>query len=270
MAVNGTSNKTGLPHGMVPFHQLTDPQTRDAVMKLNENIAWLAKRAGGAPAVSRGEFDAQQILASIEANYPNAAAAASAIAQTLAAKSDAQSAASAAAGSAVSASQSATAADGSATAAAGSASAAAASADRAAAYEWSTSLAFVNIAFTYNGSNEDVVDISSLVPDSDAQYLVMVTFMWTGADATSGTKYWKISTDPSSSDTSKTKTLQETADSGDHKLVHNAKKILDLVVSGSDLLHIQNGATADTGAGQAAWNVFVKISKVATEQQEEE
>lgn len=44
MARNGTSNRTGLPNGMVPFHQIADPQTRDAVMKLNENVAWLAKR----------------------------------------------------------------------------------------------------------------------------------------------------------------------------------------------------------------------------------
>lgn len=44
MAQNGTSNRSGLPHGMVPFHQIPDPQTRDAVMKLNENIAALARR----------------------------------------------------------------------------------------------------------------------------------------------------------------------------------------------------------------------------------
>lgn len=44
MAQNGTSNRTGLPHGMVPFHHLADPQMRDTVMKLNENIVWLARR----------------------------------------------------------------------------------------------------------------------------------------------------------------------------------------------------------------------------------
>lgn len=44
MAQNGTPNRTGLPHGMVPFHQIADPQLRDAVMKFNENIAWLAQR----------------------------------------------------------------------------------------------------------------------------------------------------------------------------------------------------------------------------------
>lgn len=44
MAANATSSKSGLPHGIVPFHQITDPQTRDAVMKLNENIAYLARR----------------------------------------------------------------------------------------------------------------------------------------------------------------------------------------------------------------------------------
>lgn len=44
MAQNGTSNRTGLPNGMVPFHQIADPQTRDAVMKLNENIVHLARK----------------------------------------------------------------------------------------------------------------------------------------------------------------------------------------------------------------------------------
>lgn len=44
MARNGTSNRTGLPNGMVPFHHLTDAQVRDVVMKLNENIAALARR----------------------------------------------------------------------------------------------------------------------------------------------------------------------------------------------------------------------------------
>ena len=48
MAINGTSNKTGLPHGMVPFHQIPDPQTRGAVMKLNENIIALARRLAAA------------------------------------------------------------------------------------------------------------------------------------------------------------------------------------------------------------------------------
>lgn len=36
--------KTGLPHGMVPIHQIADPQLRDVVMKLNENILALAKK----------------------------------------------------------------------------------------------------------------------------------------------------------------------------------------------------------------------------------
>lgn len=50
MATNGTSSRTGLPHGVVPFHHLTDPQVRDAVMKLNENIASLARRLASAEA----------------------------------------------------------------------------------------------------------------------------------------------------------------------------------------------------------------------------
>jgi hypothetical protein len=44
MVKNGTSNRTGLPHGNVPIHQIPDPQTREAVMKLNENILALARR----------------------------------------------------------------------------------------------------------------------------------------------------------------------------------------------------------------------------------
>jgi hypothetical protein len=44
MARNGTSNRTGLPHGNVPIHQIPDLQTREAVMKLNENILALARR----------------------------------------------------------------------------------------------------------------------------------------------------------------------------------------------------------------------------------
>jgi len=35
---------SGTPHGMVPIHQIADPQMRDVVMKLNENIHALEKR----------------------------------------------------------------------------------------------------------------------------------------------------------------------------------------------------------------------------------
>ena len=34
----------GTPHGAVPFHHIADPQVRDAVMKLNENILALERR----------------------------------------------------------------------------------------------------------------------------------------------------------------------------------------------------------------------------------
>lgn len=44
MDANATARRTGLPHGIVPIHRLTDPQTRDAVMKLNENIMALERR----------------------------------------------------------------------------------------------------------------------------------------------------------------------------------------------------------------------------------
>jgi hypothetical protein len=54
MANNGRSNRTGLPNGMVPFHQIADPQTREAVMKLNENIASLARRLAALEAATNG------------------------------------------------------------------------------------------------------------------------------------------------------------------------------------------------------------------------
>lgn len=44
MAARAADRGAGLPHGAVPFHHLADPQVRDAVMKLNENILALAKR----------------------------------------------------------------------------------------------------------------------------------------------------------------------------------------------------------------------------------
>lgn len=165
MAQNGTSNRTGLPHGMVPFHQLTDPQTRDAVMKLNENIAWLAKRPAGAAAISREEFDAQQILASIETNYPNAAAAASAIQQTISAKNAATSAAGSAAASEAAASASAETAAAAATAAARSA-------------EQSSGLAgsanFINVDL--GATARQTIYMAALIDDTDKTYRVKVTF----------------------------------------------------------------------------------------------
>lgn len=56
MAQNRTfkTARTGLPHGMVPISQIGDPQVRDAVMKLNENIVWLARRFVDSEAVFRG------------------------------------------------------------------------------------------------------------------------------------------------------------------------------------------------------------------------
>lgn len=47
---NGTANRSGLPHGMVPFHQIADAKAREAVMKLNENIVSLARRLAAAEA----------------------------------------------------------------------------------------------------------------------------------------------------------------------------------------------------------------------------
>lgn len=172
MAQNGTSNRTGLPNGMVPFHQIPDPQTRDAVMKLNENVAWLARRpAGGGDAVVQYK-DAQNLLDSIEANYPNAAAAASAIPQALAAKTAAEGAASSATASAASATANAA-------AAAASASSASASAAAAASYAADAALAgSINYANVSLGSLSSYrVYMAALVDDASATYRVQIRFV---------------------------------------------------------------------------------------------
>ena len=44
------NRRTGLPHGAVPFHHIADLQTRDAVMKLNENVLALERRLAAAEA----------------------------------------------------------------------------------------------------------------------------------------------------------------------------------------------------------------------------
>ena len=292
MAVNGTSNKTGLPHGMVPFHQIPDPQTRDAVMKLNENIVALAKRpAGGGSAGPVVQYkDAQNLLNSIETNYPNAAAAASAISQTLSAKTAAASAATSAVGSATAAAasvgeaaDSATAAAGSAAAAAGSAAAAAGSATNAAAsalaaaaHDWSTAFAIVNTALVYsgtNGANVDCFPMFAFVPDdsADARYLFTASFCNTSA-LTSGTRYFKLSRNTNSSDPSDTvedtwtassaEPIPAAADKRNENTPANATKTLSLEVSGADSVYMQNGATSNTGVGTAQWTVFVKIVKL--------
>lgn len=174
MAVNGTSNKTGLPHGMVPFHQLTDPQTRDAVMKLNENIAWLAKRpAGGGSAEPVVQYkDAQNLLNSIEANYPNAAEAANAIQQTISAKNAATSAAGSAAASEAAASASEASASESAETATAAATAAARSAEQSSGLAGSANFVNVDLGTTAR----QTIYMGSLVDDTDKTYRVKVTF----------------------------------------------------------------------------------------------
>ena len=42
-----------LPHGTIPFEQVRDPQVRDALMKLNENLRSLARRLAAAEAAVR-------------------------------------------------------------------------------------------------------------------------------------------------------------------------------------------------------------------------
>lgn len=52
---NGGTVRAELPNGMVPFHQIADLQTRDAVMKLNENILALARRLAALEAKNGGK-----------------------------------------------------------------------------------------------------------------------------------------------------------------------------------------------------------------------
>lgn len=168
MARNGTSNRTGLPNGMVPFHQIADPQTRDAVMKLNENVAWLAKHpAGSGRSDAAVEYkDAQNLLDGIEANYPNAAEAASAIPQVLAAKTAAEGAASSATASAASATAS---------EASASASAAAAASYAADAGALAGSINYANVSLGSLSSYR--VYMAALVDDASATYRVQIRFM---------------------------------------------------------------------------------------------
>lgn len=44
MSNKKTKGRTGLPHGLIPIHRIADPQTRDAMMQMNENMAWLARK----------------------------------------------------------------------------------------------------------------------------------------------------------------------------------------------------------------------------------
>ena len=262
MAQNGTSNRTGLPNGMVPFHQIADPQTRDAVMKLNENIAWLAKRpAGSGRAEAVVEYkDAQNLLDSIEANYPNAAEAASAIPQVLAAKTAAEGAASSAAASAASATAGAESASSSAESATASASAAASSAERAASFDWSTAFCHSRNVATNYSTGQYSLPIVSIVPDASLAYHVVVDFVCE-ARMTTGSRYFKISTDRE--DAEKTREASFTATSSDPKEIGD-KVTLEMDVLGSDKLYILNGGSSSTATSGAStyWTVYVKISKL--------
>ena len=262
MAQNGTSNRMGLPNGMVPFHQIADPQTRDAVMKLNENVAWLAKRpAGSGRAEAVVEYkDAQNLLDSIEANYPNAAEAASAISQVLAAKTAAEGASSSATASAASASASEASASESAEAASESASAAAASASAAAAYDWSTAFCHSRNVATNYSSGQYSLPISGIVPDVSLSYHVVVSFVCE-ARMTTGSRYFKISTDRE--DAEKTREDNFTASSSSPKEIGDIVA-LEMDVLGSDTLYILNGGSSSTATSGAStyWTVYVKISKL--------
>lgn len=262
MAQNGTSNRTGLPNGMVPFHQIADPQTREAVMKLNENVAWLAKRLAG---IGRAEAvveykDAQNLLDSIEANYPNAAAAASAIPQVLAAKAAAEGAASSATASAASATANAESASSSAEAATASASAAASSAERSASFDWSTAFCHSRNVATNYSTGQHSLPISRIVPDVSLSYHIVVSFVCE-AHMTTGSRYFKISTDKE--DAEKTREDYFTASSSSPKYIGDIVA-LEMDVLGSDKLYILNGGSSRTATSGAStyWTVYVRISKL--------
>ena len=51
MSKNVTTKK--LPHGTIPFVQIRDPQTRDALMKINENQRLLDKRLAAVETATR-------------------------------------------------------------------------------------------------------------------------------------------------------------------------------------------------------------------------
>lgn len=42
-----------MPHGTIPFEQIRDPQTRDALMKINENQRNIDKRLAAVEAATR-------------------------------------------------------------------------------------------------------------------------------------------------------------------------------------------------------------------------
>ena len=69
---------TGLPHGSVPFHFIQDQQAREAVMKLNENILWLARQMSyGGISASAGKGKSDVVVpAATTANKAKTAAAA--------------------------------------------------------------------------------------------------------------------------------------------------------------------------------------------------
>ena len=276
MAQNGTFNKSGLPHGMVPFHQIPDPQTRDAVMKLNENIVALAKRPyGGGVENNSANINAAELLASIEANYPNAVAAAAAISQVTASVSAASESAAAAAGSALAAAGSADDADDSADEAAGYALAAAASADRVASYEWSTSFVLVpgtgTSGFALNKASHRF-PMSAFVPDDSASYMVTATFFHMAA--TNGTKYCFFYVGDANGDFDYSTDLARGSEDDDPNIIDNAagsSRVVAKTVPGNRMIAFVNAGTAATsgntqgqsnGNGTSTCAVFVKISKL--------
>lgn len=74
------------PHGIVPFQNIADVQVRDAVMKLNENIMFIAKKAGEVKVAAPSNVDTTAAIAAIEKYLPQAQEAVNAIAQTLSAR----------------------------------------------------------------------------------------------------------------------------------------------------------------------------------------
>lgn len=258
---NRFERNTGLPHGSVSPLGVTDAQTRDVLMRLNENIVALSKiKAGFVRSPSAATIDAEKLLKSIEENYPNAAAAMEAVQQVAAAASAASESAAAASGSAIAAAGSAREAANHASDASRSASAADASASVVGQYAWSAvaTLATYN-ALTYKGSGVNTFDLGLFVPDKNESYDVTAIFYRMNSSVSSA--IFKISTDSSN------ETSENTASSGMVSVGPGSPQTLTLRnVSGDSSLYVLNGGSSSSAAkGSQYFSVCLKIEKAAND-----
>lgn len=268
-----------LPHGNVPYADMTDPSVKKRVMLLNENIVSLAAQLSelqrAAIELQQRPMPKQKEIEDIERYVAQAAASAESAAGSAtsagASATSAGTAATSASGSATSAGTSATNAGTSATAAneaklasesardeavpaaqtaTTKAQEASASADRAEAAartaEWS--LTFVlchNIGLTpSNGTFPHVVDLSYLVPDSSKTYDVTATFFCTYTGTQTTLRYFKVG-------------------SGERTSAPFAKGVVAVatcVAEGTDVIGVINGAASTSGtSGYSYYDTMLTI-----------